>query len=61
MIHVLHSTTPEQIILTLSTESYHGFYIALQRALNCWPDAPQELMDLSDAMEEHLGMGQPKT
>lgn len=60
MIHVKHTLEPDTLQFTLTKESYEGFYMALQRALNCWPDHPPELLALSDAMEEHL-FQQPKT
>lgn len=37
--------------LELTEESIKEFQLVLQRALNCWPDAPADFKSLADILE----------
>lgn len=61
-IHILHNkgsidafnTNPRQIVITLTEDvdckNITRFTEAMNRALNCWPDASPELKELGDML-----------
>lgn len=52
MIHASVSRTPSgeigEIKISVTAESILNFYALINKALNCWDNAPQELKDLGD-------------
>lgn len=50
MIHVSRDPESSNLAITITDESIDNFKILIDRALNCWPDAPGELKDLGDIL-----------
>lgn len=50
MIHVSRDPESSNLAITITDESVGKFKILVDRALNCWPDAPGELKDLGDML-----------